>query len=106
MMKNNIKDYPSVKLVVLLSFAISLFIHVAMFLSFWFGDGIIFQQMGDHKRPPIHIDGFLLNIVSTFILAFVLYTYNMYMQKNRSRFRNYKRSFVKYKGTWKIRNGR
>lgn len=82
MMKNNIKDYPSVKLIVLLSFAISLFIHVAMFLSFWFGDGIIFQQMGDHKRPPIHIDGFLLNIVSTFILAFVLYTYNMYMQKN------------------------
>lgn len=83
MMKSkSLKDYPSMKLVVLLSFAISFFLHAAMFLSFWFGDGIIFQQMGEHQRPPIHIDGFLLNIVSTFILAFVLYMYNMYIQKN------------------------
>ena len=82
MMKNKITDYPSIKLVVLLSLAISIFLHVAMFLSFWFGDGIIFQQMGEHQRPPIHLDGFLLNIVSTFIFAFVLYMYNMYIQKN------------------------
>ena len=83
MMKNkNLKDYPSVKLVVLLSLAISIFLHVAMFLSFWFGDGIIFQQMGAHNRPPIRLDGFILHIVSTFLLAFVLYIYNMYIQKN------------------------
>lgn len=82
MMKNKITDYPSIKLVVFLSLAISIFLHVAMFLSFWFGDGIIFQQMGEHQRPPIHLDGFLLNIVSTFIFAFVLYMYNMYIQKN------------------------
>ena len=83
MMKNNtIKDYPSLKLIVLLSLAISFFLHVAMFLSFRFGDGIVFQQMGTHTRPPFHIDGFLLNIVSTFILALALYMYNMYIQKN------------------------
>lgn len=82
-MKNNtIKDYPSLKLVVLLSLAISIFLHVAMFLSFRFGDGIVFQQMGTHTRPPFHLDGFLLHIVSTFIIAFVLYVYNMYIQKN------------------------
>lgn len=81
MMKNkNIQDYPTLSLVIYLSLAISIFIHVAMFLSFWFGDGIIFQQMGEHKRPPIHLDGFFLNIVSTFILALVLYIYNMYIQ--------------------------
>ena len=82
MMKKNIKDYPNVRHIVLLSLAISIFLHIAMFLSFWFGDGIIFQQMGTHKRPPFHIDGFLLNVISTFILAFVLYLYNMYIQKN------------------------
>ena len=86
MMKNKtIKDYPSVKFIVLLSLAISIFLHAAMFLSFWFGDGIIFQQIGTHKRPPIHLDGFLLHIVSTFILAFALYMYNMYIQKNIKR---------------------
>ena len=52
MMKNKITDYPSIKLVVLLSLAISIFLHVAMFLSFWFGDGIIFQQMGEHQPDP------------------------------------------------------
>lgn len=86
MMKNRtLKDYPSVKLIVLLSLAISIFLHVAMFISFWFGDGIIFQQMGTHKRPPIHLDGFFLHIVSTFIIAFALYMYNMYIQKNIKR---------------------
>ena len=83
MMKNKtIKDYPSIKLIVLLSLAISIFLHIAMFLSFRFGDGIVFQQMGVQKRPPFHLDGFLLNIVSTFIIAVVLYVYNMYIQKN------------------------
>ena len=82
MMKKDIRDYPNVKFIVALSLAISIFLHVAMFLSFWFGDGIIFQQMGTHKRPPIHLDGFILNIVSTFIIALALYMYNMYIQKN------------------------
>ena len=82
MMKKDIRDYPNVKFIVALSLAISIFLHVAMFLSFWFGGGIIFQQMGTHKRPPFHLDGFLLNIASTFIVAFVLYMYNMYIQKN------------------------
>lgn len=81
MMKKDIRDYPNVKFIVALSLAISIFLHVAMFLSFWFGDGIIFQQMGT-LRPPFHLDGFLLNIASTFIVAFVLYMYNMYIQKN------------------------
>lgn len=80
MMKKDIRDYPNVKFIVALSLAISIFLHVAMFLSFWFGDGIIFQQMGT-QRPPFHLDGFLLNIASTFIVAFVLYMYNMYIQK-------------------------
>ena len=81
MMKKDIRDYPNVKFIVALSLAISIFLHVAMFLSFWFGDGIIFQHMGT-QRPPFHLDGFLLNIASTFIVAFVLYMYNMYIQKN------------------------
>ena len=85
MMKKDIRDYPNVKFIVALSLAISIFLHVAMFISFWFGDGIIFQQMGTHKRPPIHLDGFFLHIVSTFIIAFALYMYNMYIQKNIKR---------------------
>ena len=85
MKKENTKDYPSVILVVYLSLAISILLHVAMFLSFKFGEGIIFQQIGDiveHRRARFHFDGFILNIVSTFLLAFVLYMYNMYIQKD------------------------
>lgn len=83
MMKNKvIKEYPDVKLIVYLSLAISVLMHLAVFLSFRFGDGIIYQQIGEHKKAPFHFDGFLLNVVSTFILAFVLYIYNMYIQKN------------------------
>ena len=83
MMKNkDIKDYPDIKLIAYLSLAISVLMHLAMFLSFSFGDGLVYQQIGEHKKPPFHIDGFLLNVLSTFILAFVLYLYNMYIQKN------------------------
>ena len=85
MRKKNIKDYPDIKLLVYLSISISVLMHLVMFLSFRFGDGIIFQQMGEPKRPPFHIDGFLLNVFSTFLLAFVLYMYNMYIQKNVKR---------------------
>lgn len=82
-MKNkDIKDYPDIKLIAYLSLAISVLMHLAMFLSFSFGDGLVYQQIGEHKKPPFHIDGFLLNVLSTFILAFVLYLYNMYIQKN------------------------
>lgn len=85
MKKEITKDYPSVVLVVYLSLAISVLLHVAMFLSFKFGEGIIFQNISDiaeHRRVHFHFDGFILNIVSTFILAFVLYMYNMYIQKD------------------------
>ncbi len=85
MKKKIIKDYPDVKLIACLSLTISILIHVAMFLSFKFGEGIIFQQIGEiaeHRRPRFHFDGFLLNIISTFVLAFVLYMYNMYIQKD------------------------
>ena len=81
MRKKNITDYPDIKLLVYLSIAISVLMHLVMFLSFRFGEGIIFQQMGE-KRPPFHIDGFLLNVLSTFMLALVLFMYNMYIQKN------------------------
>ncbi|MBR4156551.1 MAG: histidine kinase [Bacteroidales bacterium] len=90
MMRNKtLKDYPDIKLVVYLSVAISVLMHLMMFLSFRFGEGIIFQQMGEHKRPPFHFDGFLLNVLSTFLLAFVLYMYNMYIHKTVKRSRNY-----------------
>ncbi len=81
MRKKNIKDYPDIKFLIYLSIAISVLMHLVMFLSFRFGEGIIFQQMGE-KRPPFHIDGFLLNVLSTFLLALVLFMYNMYIQKN------------------------
>lgn len=94
MMKKNVtNNYPSVKLIVYLSLTISILIHVAMFLSFKFGEGIIFQQIGEiaeQKRPRFHLDGFLLNIIFTFILAFVLYIYNMYIQKKSKLNDNYK----------------
>lgn len=89
MKKKIIKDYPDIELVVYLSIAISVLMHLVMFLSFRFGEGIIFQQMGEHKKLPFHIDGFLLNVLSTFLLAFVLYLYNMYVQKRVKRNKNY-----------------
>lgn len=76
MRNRTLKEYPSVKLIAYLSVTISVLIHVAMFLSFKFGEGIIFQQIGDiaeHKKAHFHIDGFVLNILFTFVLAFALY---------------------------------
>lgn len=80
MRKKNIVDCPDIKHLIYLSVAISVLMHLVMFLSFRFGEGIIFQQIGE-KKPPFHIDGFLLNVMSTFLLAFVLFMYNMYIQK-------------------------
>lgn len=91
MMKNRvIKDYPDVKLIIYLSLAISVLMHLAMFLSFSFGDGIVYQQIGEHKKPPLRLDGFMLNVISTFILAFVLYIYNMYIEKTLKKNKNTK----------------
>lgn len=82
-MRNKIfKDHLSIKFLAYLSFLISVLMHTVTFLSYYFGDGIAFQQIGDPKRPPFHIDGFLLNIISTFILALVLYIYNLHIYKN------------------------
>ena len=97
MNKKIIKEYPNVKLIAYLSITISILIHVAMFLSFKFGEGIIFQQIGDiaeHKKPHFHLDGFILNIIFTFVLAFVLYMYNMYIQKNAKLKDNSKLVFI------------
>ena len=85
MRNRTLKEYPSVKLIAYLSVTISVLIHVAMFLSFKFGEEIIFQQIGDiaeHKKAHFHLDGFVLNILFTFVLAFALYMYNMYIHKN------------------------
>lgn len=85
MRNRTLKEYPSVKLVICLSLTISLLIHLAMYLSFKFGEGIIFQQIGElaeYKKMRFHFDGFILNIIFTFLLAFALYIYNMYIHKN------------------------
>lgn len=82
MMKNaSIKEIPSVKTIVLLSLSISLLMHISMTLSFWFGDGIVSMQMSEVERPPFHIDGLMLNILFSFILAFLLYSYNIFIHK-------------------------
>ncbi len=97
MRNRTLKEYPNVKLVAYLSITISILIHVAMFLSFKFGEGIIFQQIGDiaeHKKQHFHLDGFILNIIFTFVLAFVLYMYNMYIQKNAKLKDNSKLVFI------------
>ena len=97
MNKKIIKDYPNVKLIAYLSVTISILIHVAMFLSFKFGEGIMFQQVGEIaevKKPHFHLDGFILNIIFTFVLAFVLYLYNMYIQKNAKLKDNSKLVFI------------
>ena len=85
MRNRTLKEYPNVKLIACLSLTISLLIHLAIFLSLKFGEGIIFQQIGElaeHKRMRFHFDGFILNIIFTFLLAFALYMYNMYIHKN------------------------
>lgn len=97
MRNRTLKEYPSVKLVICLSLTISLLIHLAMYLSFKFGEGIIFQQIGElaeHKRMRFHFDGFILNIIFTFLLAFALYMYNMYIHKNAKLKDNSKLVFI------------
>lgn len=82
MMKDKqVNNYPNIKLIAILSFGISVLIHTAMFLSFYFSDGIIYRQMVDSHRPPFHMDGFILNIAYTFIITMSLYFYCMYMQR-------------------------
>lgn len=81
MMKNDvINNYPSFKLIVILSLAISVLIQVAMFLSFYLGD-ISFLVMVERPRPKFHIDGFILNVIYTFIITLLLYLYCMLVQK-------------------------
>lgn len=88
--KIQVKDCPSVKQIVYMSLAISVMLHLVTFLSLRFSEGFVFQQLKDYKPHPFHIEGFVLNIVFTFVLAFMLYIFNMYMHKSKMKNKNLK----------------
>ena len=93
-MKKIQQYYPSIKLIIMLSFAISILMHAVVFLSLWFGDSIIFQHDADFRRPPFHFGGVVISTCYTFILAFVLYLYNMYVQNRKGISRGWKITLI------------
>lgn len=65
-----------------LSIGISLLLHLLFFLTFYFGEGILFPIRKDVVRPPLHFDRILLNVAYNFVLAFVLYIVNFKLLEN------------------------
>lgn len=79
-MKNDaINNYPSYKLIVILSFAISVLVQTEMFLAFYFSNDTFTGSM-IRPRPEFHLDGFVLNLVYIFIITLSLYLYCMFIQ--------------------------
>ena len=51
-MKNSDNKIISLDKLAALSVIISLSMNVAIFLSFWFGDGILFMHDPNYRKPP------------------------------------------------------
>ena len=75
-MKNSDNKIISLDKLAALSVIISLSMNVAIFLSFWFGDGIMFMHDPNYRKPPFHVSGFLINTLYVAVLSFILYMLN------------------------------
>lgn len=73
---NNNKYYASIKTFLILSVAIGLLIHIGVFLSLYFSDEFLIQHGNYWRRPPIHLEKMLFNLLLVIILAFVVYLYD------------------------------
>ncbi|MGN0034052.1 MAG: sensor histidine kinase [Candidatus Limimorpha sp.] len=83
-MKNIENKIISLRWLALLSVAISVGMNLAVLLSFWFGDGILFMHDPNYRKPPFHFSGFLVNILYVAVLSFILYILNSCVYRMKS----------------------
>jgi len=82
-MRNDRSNITSTKWLFVLSLVISLGLHLAITLSMWFSDGITFMHDVNFHKPPFRPAGFVTNLVFTFILAFVIFLFNILIYKKK-----------------------
>lgn len=74
----------NVRWLLVLALAISLGLHLAIAISMWFSDGITFMHDANFHKPPFRPAGFIINLVFTFILAFLIFLFNILIYKKKN----------------------
>lgn len=96
-MDKNIKI--DLKTLILASASSSIVVNLGVFLSMWFGEGIVFQYQLNLPPPPPNVRGSIVSAIANFIMAVIFFSYYKFIY-NRKNIKKIFRIFYIILGTF------